>query len=250
MKIIIYLFYYSGMQQFRDLYSLFINIFTTPILFLIYISFSNTNKHPFIPVLILLSSLMVVFSTAMVVAYEVENKTMFRFSLAEIPFYKLFIGLNLFQIFLGFLSTLSLVCLICFFGIIPFSDAPLILYYCFIMIFSSSMIGSTIGALSGNVFRAFSISSFIMFVLLFLSGGLFPLPSYFVTWNQEKWIDVLDFIPSHAFLKILFNAMHFNSTNKQDLFASNLILIFFIFSSLITGIKVFQIAIYHDTKKN
>jgi ABC-2 type transport system permease protein len=249
MKIIFSLFYYSGLQQIRDYYSLFINVLTTPILFIIYFTFTNTTKHPFVPVLILLSSLMVVFSTAMVVAYEVENRTIFRFSLAEIPFYKVFIGLNLFQILLGSLSEIFLICLVCLSGIIPISNLPTIILYCFLMICSSSLFGSIIGATSGNVFRAFSLASFVMFLLLFLSGGLFPLPEYYLTWDQEIRIDLMNFIPSNAFLKLIFNTINILETSKQESLFLNMILILSIILSLITGIKIFQIAIYHEPQK-
>jgi len=233
---LIFLIYKAWLQQSRDILSLGILVLTTPVLFLMYYSLTNGESNSFLPILILLSVIMVVFSSSLVVAKEIESKTIIRMLLAGIPYYLVILGLCMVQFLLSILSIVFTLFLFYKFDIYSFSILTKIFYSACLTSLCCIWIGASIGSLAKNTLKAFSISSLIMFILLILSGAMFPIPQVEITFSYYSQVNLFDFIPSLIFIKSIQSITSVNN-NYLGLMVSNTInCLFYLF----LAIAIFQ----------
>lgn len=240
---LIYLIQKAWIQQSRDILSLVLLISTTPILFLLYYSITLGESKEFITLLILLSVIMVVFSSSMVVAKEIESKTIIRLILADIPYYQGIIGLCLVQFFLSIISILLTFIFLYFYEIYNKEILIEFFYFATINSLTSIWIGASVGSLTRNTFKAFTISSLLMFLLLLLSGALFPIPRKEILLLNSIQIGLFDFMPSNLFLQSINSILESNKSKSGNLLFQNSFLSFFYF---VVAIAFFQIS---KTKK-
>lgn len=240
---LIYLIQKAWIQQTRDKLSLILLISTTPILFLLYYSITLGESKEFLTLLILLSVIMVVFSSSIVVAKEIESKTIIRLILAEIPYYQGIIGLCLVQFFLSIISILFTFIFFYFYEIYNIEILIKFYYFAIINSLTSIWIGASVGSLTRNTFKAFTISSLLMFLLLLLSGALFPIPRKEILLLHTIHLSLFDLIPSNLFLQSIYSILESNQTQSGILLLQNSLLSFFYF---VVAIAFFQIS---KTKK-
>lgn len=142
----------------------------------------------FVPSLLVFAVIMLVFSTGMAVAREVQSRTLDRLRLTGMKPVQYLLAVFAVQTIPGSLSVLGTLGLAYLLG---FSSQG-----SFLMLFSITMvsgfacigIGLMVGSVSQTVSRAFLLGSVCMFFLLLFSGLLFPVPLVEIpvfgrTWN-------------------------------------------------------------------
>ena len=162
-------------------------------------SAARTEFENYVPGLLVLAVVLMIFQAAMTPAREIETGAMKRLRLTRLTSFEYLGGTVL---WLGVVSVGSV--LLTFLTAVVFgfrSQGPLWLAFVIVAITSLSIIGIglIVACFSKTVSQAFVISNFPLGFLMFLTGAAFPLPRMNLFTIAGRSIAVADFLPpSHA----------------------------------------------------
>jgi len=186
----------AWLQQSRDPGGTLLTLLTTPVCTALYGLLMPDAQAPalsgapgipngsvferYVPGLLVLSIIMIIFSSAMVLAREVESGAMLRIRLWPVSTFDVLGGTCLVQLVLAAVGTgLTLGCARLL-GFQPRGSLFLILMLATLSSTASIGLGLVVASFAKTQGRAFLVASVLMFLLLLFSGVVFPRPS--VTW--------------------------------------------------------------------
>ncbi|MBE0447383.1 MAG: ABC transporter permease [Actinobacteria bacterium] len=166
-------------------------------------SASRTEFENYVPGLLLIAIMMLIFPTAMMITREVEAGTLRRLKLTKMTSFDFLSGISLLQILTGivaviltFLTSLAL-------GFS--SQGPLSLAILIGIITSLSVVGVglIVACFSKSAMEAFVIGNFPLMLFMFFSGAVFPLPKVSLFTIAGHSIGLYDFLPpTHAIVAL------------------------------------------------
>ncbi len=153
----------------------------------------------YIPGILIISVVMLVFIVSMTITSEVEAGTLKRLQMTGISTHQLLIGLSLPTIFWGILSLLLTLLVAIGLG---FESQGSILAALLIGAFTSVAvvgIGLIVAAFSTSVSQAFIIANFPLIFFMFFSGGVYPIPRINLFQIGGINVSIYDILPpTHA----------------------------------------------------
>lgn len=162
-------------------------------------SAARTEFEIYVPGILILSVILIVFQTAMVVAREVEAGTLRRLMLSRMTAFDLLAGITLTQVLIGVVSLLLTFSTAWALGFK--SQGPLGVAILVAAVTSLSIVGVglVIACFAKTVSEAFIYANFPLMVLMFFSGAMFPIPPVklgTVAGHSFSLFDILP--PTHA----------------------------------------------------
>jgi ABC-2 type transport system permease protein len=153
----------------------------------------------YVPGLLIISVVMLVFIVSMTITYEVEAGTLRRLRLTRMTAADLLTGISLSTIFLGIIAlllTLLVAMLLGFESLGPIWAAILIGAITAVAVVGMGLI---VAAFSKTVSQAFIIANFPLIFFMFFSGAVYPLPRIRFFEIAGQVVSIYDVIPStHA----------------------------------------------------
>lgn len=159
----------------------------------------RTEFENYVPGLLILSVVMLIFSAAMTITYEVEMGTLRRLQLSNLSAFSLLLGIALSQVLLGTLSVLLTFGMAAILGFR--SQGPLWVAILVGAVTSLSIMGVAmiVASFARTVTEAFLLSNFPLFLLMFFSGAIRPIPKVPLGVIGGREIGLYDFLqPTHA----------------------------------------------------
>jgi len=162
-----------------------------------------TRFENYVPGLLLVSIIILVFGVAIAVAREVEAGTIVRLRLARIRAAALLGGYTMTYFVVGVISVLLAMAAAYLLGFrsagtVP-GDLAAVLLLCGLTSLSVIGIGLLVASVSRSVVQAFLISIFPVLLLLFFSGAFYPIPEVVVARVGRLQIGAYDVLPpTHA----------------------------------------------------
>ncbi|MEM1008181.1 MAG: ABC transporter permease, partial [Myxococcota bacterium] len=159
----------------------------------------RTAFENYVPGLLILSVVMLLFSASMTMTYEVETGTLRRLQLSQISAFSLLSGLSLVQVLLGGLSVLLTFGVAWMLGFRSQGSILLAMLVAILTSFSVMGIGMVIAAFAQTVMEAFLFSNVPLFLLMFFSGAMRPIPKVPLLQWQGFELGLYDLLqPTHA----------------------------------------------------
>lgn len=160
---------------------------------------TRTAFERYVPNLLIFAIIMLVFSTSMAVAKEIEQRTIERLIMTNLSSSEYLAGTSAFQFILGLGSFGVTLATAIFLGYEPGGSLALTATIMSLTILSCVGLGVVIASISKSVARAFLTGSVVMFLLMLFSGIVFPLPSWEpITIGSRAW-GPFDLLPTvHA----------------------------------------------------
>ncbi len=159
----------------------------------------RTEFENYIPGLLILSVVMLIFSAAMTITYEVEMGTLRRMQLSNLSAFSLLSGIALSQVLLGTLSVLMTFGMAVLLGFR--SQGPLWVAILVGAVTSLSIMGVAmiVASFARTVTEAFLLSNFPLFLLMFFSGAIRPIPKVPLGVIGGREVGLYDLLqPTHA----------------------------------------------------
>ena len=150
----------------------------------------------YVPGMLIISVVMLVFIVSMTITYEVESGTLQRLLLTRMTAFDLLAGISLSTVLLGVttvLLTFSVALILGFESLGPVWAAMLIGAITAISVVG---VGLIVAAFSKTVSQAFIIANFPLIFFMFFSGAIYPLPRIPLLEIGGKVISIYDVIPS------------------------------------------------------
>lgn len=193
----------SARQASRDLLGLAITVLTAPLFVLFYsLIYGDSDVVPFetyVPSLLIFAVIMLIFSSAMSIAREVEGGTLERLRMSPMGPLHYLLATSLFQ---GLLGAASVGLTFLSATLLGFQSAGSILLAMLVTALAALAcigLGVWVASLAKSVNQAFLIASVFMFLLLLFSGAVFPLPELSALILFGVSIGPLDLLPTvHA----------------------------------------------------
>ncbi|MEM1348001.1 MAG: ABC transporter permease [Myxococcota bacterium] len=162
-------------------------------------SATRSAFEAYVPALLVFAVIMLVFSSSMDVAREVESGMLERLRLTRAGPHHVLLGAAGVHALLGALSAGLTMGVALTLGFESAGSIALALGITWIAGFSCIGYGVVVAALAHDVQRAFLLSSFVMFLLLLFSGAVFPMPEVSGVQVLGVEVDPLDALPTtHA----------------------------------------------------
>lgn len=157
----------------------------------------------YVPGLLILSVVMLVFTASMTITYEVEAGTLRRLQITRVTALDLMAGISLSVILLGIISvllTLLSAMLMGFESQGPIWAAMLVGALTAIAVVG---VGLIVAAFSNTVSQAFIIANFPLIFFMFFSGAIYPLPQVQLFEVAGRVVGLYDLIPpTHAVIAL------------------------------------------------
>jgi len=200
----------AWLQQRRDPAGTLLTLLTTPVCTALYGVLMPDAQGPgqagvhdgvrafdrYVPGLLVLSIIMIIFSSAMVLAREVESGAMLRVRLWPVSTFAVLGGTSVVQLVLAAVGTCLTLGCARLLGFKPEGSFLLILLLATLSSTASIGLGLVIASFAETQGRAFLVASVLMFLLLLFSGVVFPRPN--VTWFHVHDVAVgpFDLLPT------------------------------------------------------
>ena len=153
----------------------------------------------YIPGILIVSVVMLVFIVSMTITYEVEAGTIRRLQMTAMKTSDLLIGLSLPTVLLGIISLLFTLLIAIALGFQSQGSIFLVLLIGGITAIAVVGIGLIVAAYSKTVSQAFIIANFPLIFFMFFSGGVYPIPRILIGQIAGINISIYDIIPpTHA----------------------------------------------------
>lgn len=166
-------------------------------------SAARTEFEMYVPALLILAVVMLIFQVAMTITREVENGTLRRLQMTKMTAFDLLGGISLTQVLIGVscvLLTFLTASLLGFHSQGPLWVAVLIGA---VTSFSIVGVGLMIACLARTVSEAFIYSNFPLIFLMFFTGAVFPIPPMPIFTIAGRTIGMFDFLPpTHAIVAL------------------------------------------------
>lgn len=154
----------------------------------------QSDFEKFVPGLLVFSIIMLVFSSSMMMAAEIESETYLRYKMSNTHVFSVLIGSSFLQLFNGTLSILFSLIITKILGY-QFHDKLIFIFLiCLLGAVSCVGTGLLIASFMKTSQQAFLTSSFIMFLFLLFSGIIFPKPTLLI--NIGDGFDVFYLLPT------------------------------------------------------
>ncbi|MBN1679607.1 MAG: ABC transporter permease [Anaerolineae bacterium] len=160
---------------------------------------TRTEFETYVPGLLIFAVVMLMFPVAIMVAREVEAGTLRRLQLTRITAFDLLGGISAVQVLVGIMAVIFTFLTAMALGFE--SQGPLIVAIMVASVTSLSVIGVglLVACFSKNVQQAFLIANFPLFLMMFFSGSIFPIPRGVLFSIGERKIAINDVLPpTHA----------------------------------------------------
>ena len=157
----------------------------------------------YIPGILIVSVVMLVFIVSMTITYEVEAGTIRRLQMTAMKTSDLLIGLSLPTVLLGIISLLFTLLIAIALGFQSQGSIFLVLMIGGITAIAVVGIGLIVAAFSKIVSQAFIIANFPLIFFMFFSGGVYPIPRILIGQIAGINISIYDIIPlTHAVMAL------------------------------------------------
>lgn len=163
------------------------------------ISGARTEIEAYIPGIIIISIIMLIFQSSLALAREVEGKTLQRLQLTHMSSFDLLGGISLTQFLLGALAIACAYLTAQVYGFHSLGSPWLALLILLITIFSVIGAGLLVACFARTTSQALVFANFPMMVLMFLSGAAFPIAAMPLFSVAGHGVGVADLLPpTHA----------------------------------------------------
>ena len=153
----------------------------------------------YIPGILIISVVMLVFIVSMTITHEVEAGTIRRLQMTAMKTSQLLVGLSLPTVLLGIVSLLFTLVVAVGLGFHSQGSILLALLIAAITAVSIVGVGLIVAAFSKSVSQAFIIANFPLIFFMFFSGGVYPIPRILIGQIAGINISIYDVIPpTHA----------------------------------------------------
>lgn len=158
-------------------------------------SAARTEFEIYVPALLVLSVVMLIFQVAMTVTREVEGGTLRRLQLTRMTAFDLLAGISATQVLLGIASVLLTFLVATALGFR--SQGPLWVAVLIAAVTSLSIVGVglLVACFARTVSEAFIYANFPLILLMFFSGAVFPIPPIPLFTVNGRTIALFDFLP-------------------------------------------------------
>ncbi|MBW2218970.1 MAG: ABC transporter permease [Deltaproteobacteria bacterium] len=160
------------------------------------LSTARTPFEAYVPGLLVFAVIMLIFSSSMAVAREIEARTLDRLKMTPVNSLDLLAGMSAVQIIQGLVSVLLTFMTAWILGFRSAGSMALAFIISGIACFASVGIGMIVASISRSQTRAFLISSVAMFMLILFSGIIFPRPEVNLLEIGSYSINLFDFLPT------------------------------------------------------
>lgn len=150
----------------------------------------------FVPGFLVFSIIMIVFSTTMMLSYEIESNLIFRYKISKTTVFEYLIGSGSIQFLNAAIAILLSITLTHFLGFMFKGNFLFIFLTCLLGALSTIGIGLWLASFLKNSNQAFLVSSFVMFLLLLFSGIFFPKPNVIVSLGKSVHFNLFDLLPT------------------------------------------------------
>jgi len=193
----------------------------------------------FVPGFLVFSILMIIFSTAMMFAFEIESHLILVYRLTKTSIFEYFLGSGSIQLINSILTISLSIILTSMLGYSFEGKMGTVFLVCLLGSLCSIGFGMIVASFTINSNQAFLSSSFIMFLLLIFSGILFPSPNLSFCLGENESINIFGFLPTSKTKQILDDLL-FYSKSMKDIASDLQILILSTILILAGGILSFQ----------
>ncbi|NQS90914.1 MAG: ABC transporter permease [Chloroflexi bacterium] len=153
----------------------------------------------YIPGILIVSVVMLVFIVSMTITHEVETGTIRRLQMTAMKASDLLIGLSLPTVLLGIVSLLITLVVAVLLGFHSQGSILLALLIGGITAVAVVGVGLIVAAFSKSVSQAFIIANFPLIFFMFFSGGVYPIPRILIGQIAGINISIYDILPpTHA----------------------------------------------------
>lgn len=200
---------------------------------------ARTEFEMYVPGLLIFSIIILIYTASVAVIKEVEEKTIRRIMVAPVSSFSFLAGISLSQTLLGAVSV-SLTLL--FSVALGFNSEGSILLTAVIAIlstFSIVAVSLIVAAFAKNVSSIMAIGTFPMFLLMWFSGSVYPMPKtalFSAFGHQFSWTDFLP--PTHAVNAV--NKITGFGAGFSDVLFEVIALLLLIFLYFVVGVYLFK----------
>ncbi len=153
----------------------------------------------YIPGILIVSVVMLVFIVSMTITHEVETRTIRRLQMTTMKASDLLIGLSLPTVLLGIISLLITLVVAVLLGFHSQGSILLALLIGGITALAVVGVGLIVAAFSKSVSQAFIIANFPLIFFMFFSGGVYPIPRILIGKIAGFNVSIYDILPpTHA----------------------------------------------------
>ena len=167
------------------------------------VSAARTEFEMYVPALLILAVVMLIFQVSMTITREVENGTLRRLQMTKMTAFDLLGGISLGQVLIGIACVVLTFVTAILLGFQ--SQGPLWVAILIGAVTSISIIGVglMIACLARTVSEAFIYANFPLILLMFFTGAVFPMPPIPIFTIAGRTIGLFDFLPpTHAIVAL------------------------------------------------
>jgi ABC-2 type transport system permease protein len=150
----------------------------------------------YVPGMLIIAVVMLVFTVSMTITYEVEAGTLRRLQLTKISAFDLLAGISLSTILLGIIAILLTFLIAIALGFESQGPIWVAILVGAITAVAVVGVGLIVAAFSKTVSQAFIVANFPLIFFMFFSGAVYPLPQIRVFEVGGQAISIYDLIPS------------------------------------------------------
>ncbi|PKN98772.1 MAG: hypothetical protein CVU42_11180 [Chloroflexi bacterium HGW-Chloroflexi-4] len=166
-------------------------------------SAARTEFEMYVPALLILAVVMLIFQVAMTITREVENGTLRRLQMTKMTAFDLLGGISLTQVLIGAACVLFTFLTANMLGFSSQGSLWIAVLIGVVTSFSIIGIGLMIACLARTVSEAFIYSNFPLIFLMFFTGAVFPIPPMPIFTIAGRTIGMFDFLPpTHAIIAL------------------------------------------------
>lgn len=166
-------------------------------------SAARTEFEMYVPALLILAVVMLIFQVAMTITREVENGTLRRLQMTKMSAFDLLGGISLTQVLIGAACVLFTFLTASLLGFSSQGSLWIAVLIGVVTSFSIVGIGLMIACLARTVSEAFIYSNFPLIFLMFFTGAVFPIPPMPIFTIAGRTIGMFDFFPpTHAIVAL------------------------------------------------
>ncbi|MDK9700985.1 MAG: ABC transporter permease [bacterium] len=200
---------------------------------------TRTDFELYVPGLLIMSVSMLIFQAAMLVAREIEQGTLRRLRLSRMSAFHFLGGITLTQLLLGALEVALTLYFAVLLGFRTQGSVPLAIAIGTITALSTIGVGLIVACFSKTETDAFILANFPLFLMMFFTGAMFPLPKAALITIAGYPIGFTDLLPqTHGVIALnkVFNlGLSFENVLPEFIAITVLALLYFF-----VGVGIFQ----------
>jgi len=163
-----------------------------------------------VPGLIVLSIIMILFTAAASIIKEIDRGTIIRLRLSKLSTFEFLSGISMVQVIITVLAmALTLVSALAL-GYKPAGSMVDVLFIGVLASLSVMAISLIVSSFLGTIFDLMTIGCFPFFILMFFSGGMFPLPQISLFTMGGHVFNITDILPTSHVVSALNKIMNFD----------------------------------------